>query len=57
MSVSPWLTENIKFRINETAHRLTDLPSEPKWKGNVFFCTLRLDLRAGAYTRSHLSST
>jgi len=39
------LTENIKFRINETAHRLTDLPSEPKWKGNVFSSTLRLDLR------------
>jgi hypothetical protein len=39
------LTENIKFRINETEHRLADLVAEPKWKGNIFFSTLRLDLR------------
>ena len=38
------LTENIKFRINENEHRLTG--SEPKWIGNVFFSTVRFDLRS-----------
>ena len=37
------LVKNIKFRINESEYQLSEIVSEPKWKGSLFVTTLRMD--------------
>jgi len=43
--VKDYLADNLKIRINEDELLLADLRGEPKWKKNIFFTTLRINLK------------